>query len=127
VFEYNGEKFNTGVEKIDAYEELYSITVELMMDVGSGSYMPGEEVSQVGGYSGTVVAFIDNKLILNKVSGELDENQPIIGEDSMTSRMIAKVETETGRDSLSNDNPVIDELVDDGLISFAERNPLLDN
>lgn len=125
VFTYNGEKFDTGVAEIDAYEENHSITVELQMESGAGSYEPGEDVSQAGGFSGNVVAFISNKLVLNKVSGELDENMPIIGEDSMTSRMIQKLNTETGNDSSTNDNDLIDEKVDDGLISFSENNPLV--
>lgn len=122
VFEYNGETFNTGIAEIDDYEDRHSLTVELIMAPGVGEYTPGEQVSQGGGFSGEVVMFTSNKLVLNKVSGELDVNQAIIGEDSMTSRMVQVLETETGRDSMSNDNDEINQKIDDGLISFDETN-----
>lgn len=126
VFEYNGEKFNTGNQMIDEYDEVHLLTTEIQMEAGAGSYQAGEEVSQMSGFSAQVVAFVNDKLILNNVSGELRDDEVLIGDDSMTARMIFKVETETGNDQMTNDSTTIDDKIDAGLISIGERNPLTD-
>lgn len=124
VFEYNGESFNTGNEDIDAYEQNYTQTMEIVLEAGD-DFIAGEEVSQITGFSASVVMMIGNKVILSRVSGEFDNDQPLVGTDSGFVRMSENIETSTGNDTGTNDNDLIDTKVDDGLIS-QEYDPLMD-
>lgn len=122
-FEFTGETFNTGIQEIDDYNQ-YSLTTTINLEAGAGTFVPGENVSQVSGFGGEVVMFNEttNELILTKVSGELNMDLPIIGDTA--SRDIVTLGSSVGEDTMLNDNDYTKEVtVDDGLISFSENNP----
>jgi len=122
-FEYTGESFATGIEEIDDYNN-YALTTTIKMEPGAGSFMPGESVSQISGFGGEVVTFntTTNELILTKISGELNEDAPLIGDTA--SRNILKKGSSVGRDTMMNDNDyIIDATIANGLVSFEENNP----
>lgn len=126
-FEYSGETFQTGIEELDSYETIHSISTDIIVAAGGVDYSIGERVSQLGGFSGEVISFTDNTLVLIKVSGELDETLPLLGGTSGASRNIITLETEVGQDSSLNDNDYVQEKVTDGLINFSESNPFSGN
>lgn len=126
-FEYSGEQFNTGITEIDDYEKEYGLTTNITVDAGAGAYVVGETVSQITGFSGTVLSFTSKVLVLSRVSGELNSGNPIIGDTSGCSRDIVTTDTEVGQDTNMNDNDYTKtETIDNGLIDFSESNPFSD-
>jgi hypothetical protein len=121
-FEYTGEEFNTGIEEIDDYND-FALTTTIILEAGAGTFVPGEQVSQLGGFGGEVVFFnsTTNELVLSKISGELNPLSPIVGDTA--SRNIASEGSSVGRDTMMNDNDYTEEKVEEGLISFSENNP----
>lgn len=123
-FEYTGEKFATGVKGVDDYSKEYGLTTVLTMAAGSGAYTPGEIVSQITGFEGTVISFASNVLVLSNVKGQIKTTHPVVGDTSSTSRNIATVDSAVGNDSTMNDNDYMEEqTTTGGLLDFTETNP----
>lgn len=122
-FEYSGETFQTGIAELDSYDTRHSISTDILVAAGGIAFSVGERVSQLGGFSGEVISFDNNTLVLIKVSGELDNALPLIGGTSGASRTIVNIETEVGQDSALNDNDYVQEKVVGGLVNFSEANP----
>ena len=132
-FEYNGESFNTGDVDIDSYETDNALILDLTVLAGAGSYVIGETVSQLGGFSGEVVSFIGNVLSLTKTKGELNHDDSLLGDTSLASRMVATPDSgphvdgpsvaPVNNDAMLNDNSLVDSRVVAGLVNFSESNP----
>lgn len=125
-FEYSGETFDTGIDEIDSYTNTNSLTMDIQVAVGGGTYIVGERVSQIGGFAADVVSFEDNLLVLNNYKGEFEQSLPIIGDVSGCTRSVVDIEDTVGNDSSLNDNIEIEErVIDTGLVDNSESNPLL--
>lgn len=121
-FEYTGEKFETGVDELDAYETTHSLTKSIVVESGPDSYMMGERVSQIGGFGGEVISFENDVLVLIKVSGELSEELPLIGQDSDCTRIVLVEKPDVGQDTSMNDDAYINNRVASGLV-IPDNNP----
>ena len=132
-FEYSGETFNTGNTTLDAYEPNNAIITDIAVGAGLGVFAIGETVGQLGGWSGEVVAFANNRLSVMKVRGEFNHSDPIMGVTSGTVRIAATIDPgvhvdgpsvdPVNNDAMLNDQNYIDAVVVGGLVNFSENNP----
>lgn len=122
VFDFNGESFSTGDSELDIFENNY-LSTEINLVSGSGTFTIGDLVTQTGGWTATVITFntTTNVLTVSNTKGALDTSLSIT--NGLTTRAIVSVESEVANDSNMNDNDIISERVDNGLIDFSENNP----
>jgi Virus neck protein len=132
-FEYTGETFNTGDATIDQYQVDNALVLDVTVSAGASSYVIGETVSQLSGFSGEVVAFVGAKLSLTRVKGELNHTDILLGDVSGAARTIATPDAgphvdgpsikPVNNDAMLNDNTFVDNHVVSGLVNFSESNP----
>jgi hypothetical protein len=132
-FEYTGETFNTGDTTIDQYQDDNALILDVTVSAGASSYVMGETVSQLSGFSGEVVAFVGTKLSLTRVKGELNHTDILLGDVSGAARTIATPDAgphvdgpsikPVNNDAMLNDNTFVDSRVVNGLVNFSESNP----
>lgn len=120
VFDFNGESFDTGDTELDSFEQNY-LSTEIILTSGAGTFNMGDIVTQIDGWQASVVSLNGNTLIVTNTKGVLNTAQTIT--NGMDSRNIASVESEVAGDSNMNDNDVIQEEVENGLVDFSENNP----
>lgn len=120
-FAYNGESFNTGIPSIDEYTPTNSVATAIELGTGAGDYEIGETVSQ-DNWHATVIGFKDTTLTVIATSGELDNEDVIIGQSSMATWRINDV-TNTNANDIGADNKYLKDAVEDGLVNFSESNP----
>ena len=118
-FEYSGETFDTGVEQVDDYSQVYSLSTVLNLGAGTGTYVIGETVTN-GSWSADLIAYESGAITLFNVVGELNPLLPIVGQTSGASYLLESVQTEVGNDTTQNDN---DYVADQDVTDFSESNP----
>lgn len=121
-FEYNGESFNTGNDKIDGYQTRNSIATVVNLGAGSGEFIAGELISQ-GSWAAQVVSHNENTLTVINTSGKLDDEDVIIGSDSMATWSLENVATTTAQDAGSQNTLIKTETESIGLIDYSESDP----
>lgn len=123
-FEVAGEKFDTGIDKIDEMEDIHGYTDTIVLDFGTGDFVPGERVTQ-SLTEGEVVTWsaASKTLVLVKVKGEFAPNINLVGVTSgATWQFNNTVDVKKSTSSTLKDNTTLDELTS-GAIDFTEKNP----
>ncbi len=124
VFDFNGEKFQTGNQDLDVFDNnYYSLVLELTP--GVVDFSMGEMVTQTGGWEAEVVAYdeANNLLTVTNMKGSLDYTMPIIG--TTGTRNIQQVDEAVENDGNMNDNQYLDNK-EQVLVDFSENNPFSD-
>lgn len=114
-FEMNGESFDTGIPTIDSFETANAIATTVQLVSGTGTFFEQETITQtVCGdvvWTGSVVTFIGNQLIISGATGDLNPNLPIVGSISGASWVLSEVTSETANtyaeNTLYDESPVI--------------------
>lgn len=133
-FEYNGEKFETGIPSFDKYTTDNSLVVDITIGAGTGTYTIGEKVSQITGWSASVISSTSTVLSVTNTSGEFDNISPILGDISNASHIPNNPTANAhvsglglavvNNDAMINDNTTLDsKIVVDGIVDFSESNP----
>lgn len=120
AFEYNGEEFNTGIDKIDQYETRNSIATVVKLGTGTGTFEAGENVSQ-NNWAAKVVSHVGDTLTVIAASGRLSDEDTIIGAESLAAWSLENVESNTGQDPAAH-NDVIEEGEEEW-VDFSESDP----
>lgn len=129
LFKYSHEKLRTGIPEIDAIENRYVASVDMVMGAGSGSFEAKERVYQgddIGSatFVAEVISWSSPNLKIKHAKGAPDLSEPLIGEDSGASRAITSTSSST--DASTND-PMTDneEFQDLGtdIVDFDDSNP----
>ena len=129
-FDYNGEKFETGITEIDDYELQYGASEKLELESGTGTFSLGDIITQSNSYTATVLSFDENtkELVVtaneseNGTSSSPEFNLPIKSNSGAVwtlKQIIDKTEHIGNSDNDIIDNKNID-LIDD-----FESNPFL--
>lgn len=121
VFDFNGEKFETGVQALDGFDNNY-YTLALELVPGPTDFTMGENVVQTGGWEAEVISYdeANNLLTVTNMKGELDYTMPIIG--TYGTRNIQQADKIVSNDSNMNDNQYLVEK-EQVLVDFSENNP----
>lgn len=121
VFNFNGEKFETGDAEVDDFDLNY-LTTEIKIAAGAGSFIMGDVVTQTNGFQADVINFntTTNVLTVTNSKNLLSSTLPIT--NGTITRNIVGVENPVANDSGLNDNKylIAKESV---LVDFDESNP----
>lgn len=126
IYELGNDQFETGIEEIDAIEEIFAPSITIAMDpTATTHYIQGETVT--GGTTGTTaeVSFWDrdnHTLTLINRNGNFTPGETITGSESGTVQDSVDVDNLTLENVEYADNKYIEETADD-LLDFTERNP----
>ena len=119
-FEYNGESFNTGSDKIDSDQTRNSIATVINLESGSGEFAAGELVAQ-DSWAAQVVSHIGNTLTVIGTSGKLSSDDVIIGSESMATWSLENVNTTTAQDPVAQNTLIRTGTAD--LVDYTETDP----
>jgi len=126
IYELGNDEFETGIEEIDAIEEIFAPSITIAMDPAATThYIQGETVT--GGITGTTaeVSFWDrdtHELTLINRNGNFTPGETITGSESGTVQDSVDVDNLSLENVQYADNKYIEETADD-LLDFTERNP----
>lgn len=112
LFEYNSEKFDTGVDVIDDIKQ-FAYTTILDLTSGTGEFIEGEIVQQ-GTQVASVVSWDSPRLTVQETKGKFKAgSDPIIGQDSMAEWIYSDTQfQENNQNSPRQDNNFIEEEFD---------------
>lgn len=126
IYELGNDEFETGIEEIDAIEEIFAPSITIAMDPAATThYIQGETVT--GGITGTTaeVSFWDrdtHELTLINRNGNFTPGETITGSESGTVQDSVDVDNLSLENVQYADNKYIETTADD-LLDFTERNP----
>ena len=126
IYELGNDQFETGIEEIDAIEEIFAPSITIAMDpTATTHYIQGETVT--GGTTGTTaeVSFWDrdnHRLTLINRNGNFTPGETITGSESGVVQDSVNVDNLTLENVEYADNKYIETTADD-LLDFTERNP----
>jgi len=136
LYEYSGERFNTGIEKIDEISNDFSFTRSLYVQDVAGSFQVGETISTDlyanNFLKATVASVIANTLASNAFTIEVrdinsDTNTMFFTADTtMTGETSGATGTIVERISENFDEPTLNDYFEDegdNIIDFSETDP----
>ena len=131
LFEYTDQKFDTGIDELDAIERAHSYSIDFTMLTGSGNYTVGESVYQGASLAaatvkGEVGSWNSTTKILNllNMTGNFSGTVNIIGDDSSASYSITSFDAQSSAaDTAATATNVEIEAAADAIIDFTEGNP----
>ena len=131
MFTYSDQKFDTGIDVLDAIERTHSYSVDFTMDSGSGNYTVGETVYQGASLAaatvkGEVGSWNSTDKILNllNMTGNFSGTVNIIGDSSSASYSISSFDAQqSAANTAATSSNVEIEAEADAIIDFTEGNP----
>ena len=131
MFTYSDQKFDTGIDELDAIERSHSYSVDFTMDSGSGNYTVGETVYQGASLAaatvkGEVGSWNSTDKILNllNMTGNFSGTVNIIGDSSSASYSISSFNAQqSAANTAATSSNVEIEAEADAIIDFTEGNP----
>ncbi len=131
MFTYSDQKFDTGIDELDAIERSHSYSVDFTMDSGSGNYTVGETVYQGASLAaatvkGEVGSWNSTDKILNllNMTGNFSGTVNIIGDSSSASYSISSFDAQqSAANTAATSSNVEIEAAADAIIDFTEGNP----
>ena len=131
MFTYSDQKFDTGIDTIDAIERAHSYSIDFTMDTGSGNYTVGETVYQGASLAaatvkGEVGSWNSTTKILNllNMTGNFSGTVNIIGDSSSASYSISSFNAQqSAANTAATSSNVEIEAEADAIIDFTEGNP----
>lgn len=131
-FEMGSEKFNTGIDVVDRYEEDFGSLTDFVFDNVTGNFMVGERIYQganlVDSTARAEVVFWDSgtkTLTVSKIFGAFDKNIDTVGNDSgATGTYNSAQDVKPNKNEAGKDNRTVYEL-SNPIIDVEEVNPNL--
>ena len=131
MFTYSDQKFDTGIDELDAIERSHSYSVDFTMNTGSGNYTVGETVYQGASLAaatvkGEVGSWNSTTKILNllNMTGNFSGTVNIIGDSSSASYSITSFDAQqSAANTAATSSNVEIEAEADAIIDFTEGNP----
>ena len=131
MFTYSDQKFDTGIDELDAIERSHSYSVDFTMNTGSGNYTVGETVYQGASLAaatvkGEVGSWNSTTKILNllNMTGNFSGTVNIIGDSSSASYSISSFNAQqSAANTAATSSNVEIEAEADAIIDFTEGNP----
>jgi len=131
MFTYSDQKFDTGIDTIDAIERAHSYSIDFTMLTGSGNYTVGETVYQGASLAaatvkGEVGSWNSTTKILNllNMTGNFSGTVNIIGDSSSASYSITSFDAQqSAANTAATSSNVEIEAAADAIIDFTEGNP----
>mgnify|MGYP001295046616 FL=1 len=131
MFTYSDQKFDTGIDTIDAIERSHSYSIDFTMNTGSGNYTVGETVYQGASLAaatvkGEVGSWNSTTKILNllNMTGNFSGTVNIIGDSSSASYSITSFNAQqSAANTAATSSNVEIEAAADAIIDFTEGNP----
>ena len=131
MFTYSDQKFDTGIDELDAIERTHSYSVDFTMNTGSGNYTVGETVYQGASLAaatvkGEVGSWNSTTKILNllNMTGNFSGTVNIIGDSSSASYSITSFDAQqSAANTAATSSNVEIEAEADAIIDFTEGNP----
>jgi len=131
MFTYSDQKFDTGIDVLDAIERSHSYSIDFTMDTGSGNYTVGETVYQGASLAaatvkGEVGSWNSTTKILNllNMTGNFSSTVNIIGDSSSASYSISSFDAQqSAANTAATSSNVEIEAEADAIIDFTEGNP----
>ena len=131
MFTYSDQKFDTGIDTIDAIERAHSYSIDFTMLTGSGNYTVGESVYQGASLAaatvkGEVGSWNSTTKILNllNMTGNFSGTVNIIGDSSSASYSISSFNAQqSAANTAATSSNVEIEAEADAIIDFTEGNP----
>ena len=131
MFTYSDQKFDTGIDELDAIERSHSYSIDFTMNTGSGNYTVGETVYQGASLAaatvkGEVGSWNSTTKILNllNMTGNFSGTVNIIGDSSSASYSISSFNAQqSAANTAATSSNVEIEAEADAIIDFTEGNP----
>jgi hypothetical protein len=131
MFTYSDQKFDTGIDTIDAIERSHSYSIDFTMNTGSGNYTVGETVYQGASLAtatvkGEVGSWNSTTKILNllNMTGNFSGTVNIIGDSSSATYSITSFDAQaSAANTAATSSNVEIEAEADAIIDFTEGNP----
>ena len=131
MFTYSDQKFDTGIDELDAIERSHSYSIDFTMNTGSGNYTVGETVYQGASLAaatvkGEVGSWNSTTKILNllNMTGNFSATVNIIGDSSSASYSISSFNAQqSAANTAATSSNVEIEAEADAIIDFTEGNP----
>ena len=131
MFTYSDQKFDTGIDELDAIERSHSYSIDFTMNTGSGNYTVGETVYQGASLAaatvkGEVGSWNSTTKILNllNMTGNFSGTVNIIGDSSSASYSITSFDAQqSAANTAATSSNVEIEAEADAIIDFTEGNP----
>ena len=131
MFTYSDQKFDTGIDELDAIERAHSYSIDFTMLTGSGNYTVGESVYQGASLAaatvkGEVGSWNSTTKILNllNMTGNFSGTVNIIGDSSSASYSISSFNAQqSAANTAATSSNVEIEAEADAIIDFTEGNP----
>ena len=131
MFTYSDQKFDTGIDVLDAIERSHSYSIDFTMNTGSGNYTVGETVYQGASLAaatvkGEVGSWNSTTKILNllNMTGNFSGTVNIIGDSSSASYSISSFNAQqSAANTAATSSNVEIEAEADAIIDFTEGNP----
>ena len=131
MFTYSDQKFDTGIDELDAIERSHSYSIDFTMNTGSGNYTVGETVYQGASLAaatvkGEVGSWNSTDKILNllNMTGNFSGTVNIIGDSSSASYSISSFNAQqSAANTAATSSNVEIEAEADAIIDFTEGNP----
>ena len=131
MFTYSDQKFDTGIDELDAIERSHSYSIDFTMNTGSGNYTVGETVYQGASLAaatvkGEVGSWNSTTKILNllNMTGNFSGTVNIIGDSSSASYSITSFDAQqSAANTAATSSNVEIEAAADAIIDFTEGNP----
>ncbi len=131
MFTYSDQKFDTGIDVLDAIERSHSYSIDFTMNTGSGNYTVGETVYQGDSLAeatvkGEVGSWNSTTKILNllNMTGNFSSTVNIIGDSSSASYSISSFDAQqSAANTAATTSNVEIEAEADAIIDFTEGNP----
>ena len=131
MFTYSDQKFDTGIDELDAIERSHSYSIDFTMDSGSGNYTVGETVYQGASLAaatvkGEVGSWNSTTKILNllNMTGNFSGTVNIIGDSSSATYSITSFDAQaSAANTAATSSNVEIEAEADAIIDFTEGNP----
>ena len=131
MFTYSDQKFDTGIDELDAIERSHSYSIDFTMNTGSGNYTVGETVYQGASLAaatvkGEVGSWNSTTKILNllNMTGNFSGTVNIIGDSSSATYSISSFDAQqSAANTAATSSNVEIEAEADAIIDFTEGNP----
>jgi len=131
MFTYSDQKFDTGIDELDAIERSHSYSIDFTMNTGSGNYTVGETVYQGASLAaatvkGEVGSWNSTTKILNllNMTGNFSGTVNIIGDSSSATYSISSFDAQqSAANTAATSSNVEIEAAADAIIDFTEGNP----
>lgn len=121
TFQYTGETFNTGIDKVDRVEREDAYSVVFGITGASGNFLVSESVTN-GSVTAKVRSWEDDNLEVYKITGEFSEGDTLTGTQSGVTGTVASED-----DMIMNEDPFSEnrEIQDDGddFMDWTEDTP----